>query len=217
MNRSLPSPDPDRRLARPRVETRRAPCRSAFSLVELLIVVVLMGIVAGMVVSRFDPATADQLDQVAAILVSDLDYARALAVANNSKYAIQFDVASNVYHLQHTGTNAALDALPSSAYLRNGVDAFNKPRQTADVAGLLGMGPTVRLHQVQAHLNQVQAQSDQSAVTAIEFSALGGTTVGSGVEIRLSCGDGAERRYISVKVDNVVGLASVGEVFATAP
>jgi prepilin-type N-terminal cleavage/methylation domain-containing protein len=182
----------------------------AFTLIELLIVVVLISVVAGMVLSRFEPNVADQLVAAAQVLASDLDYARELAIANNTKYKIGFDIASNAYWLQHSGTNPALDTLPSHPFLKNGKDAVNRPLQRGSLDELASIGyrPT---------LLSVQTVSSKQQVNTVEFDPTGQTTNGEDVVIWLACGTQQARRFIPLTINTATGMVTVGDVTATAP
>ena len=93
-----------------------APPRTAFTLLELLLVMAVVGILLGMVLTRDEPSANDQLRAAAAILASDLDYGRSLAVANSDTYRFTFDNQNNRYILQYSGSNTALSALPATPF-----------------------------------------------------------------------------------------------------
>ncbi len=188
----------------------RRSARAGLTLVELLMVVVLMSIVTSMVIARFDPAVGDQLDAAARILIADLDYARGLSIAHNSKYSLVFDTAKNRYYLQHTGANAALNSLPKSPFLVDGLDGANKPIQIAEFAKLLTYGPAVRLHLARRVPSGIAASS-------VEFTSLGGTTSAEATEIWLACGNGNHLRYLAVTVQPVTGLGSLGTLMTSVP
>lgn len=185
------------------------PAHRGVTLVELLLVVTMLGILASYVLASYRPALSDQLRGAAQIVVADVAYARSLAVANNSRYRLTFDTTNDLYWLEHSGTNAALDALPASPY-RDASDAAN--RQTTDLARLPALNGSVNL--VAVHL--VSAAPLQSA-TQLEFSPLGSLTRPERARIWLACGSGDARLYLPVEVDPVTGLAALGEMQAHAP
>lgn len=181
---------------------------AGYTLVELLIVVALVGILATAVLPWFNPAVSDGLTATAQILSADLANARGLAVTNNSQYRLTFDTSQNRYVLSHSGTNTLLQALPFSPFRRSD----DPPdRQTTDFDDIPHTGPTVELFA--ALTSSVLPQS----VADVEFAPLGGTTRATGTVIWLASGAGDNRRYLSVSIDPITGLASIGDLQTTAP
>ena len=110
------------------------PRHPAFTLLELLLVVAIVGILVGVLLPNMQPAVYDQLRSTAQIVATDLAYARSLAVANNDNYRITFDLNANQYVLTHSGTNAALNTLPKTPFSSPGDpadSAHRRPRQSA--------------------------------------------------------------------------------------
>ena len=89
---------------------------AGLSVLELLIVVAVMGILAGLVLPKSDPSLHEQLRATAQIIAADLAYGRSLAVTNNSWYRFAFDTDNNQYVLDHSGSDPSLDALPDSPF-----------------------------------------------------------------------------------------------------
>lgn len=179
-----------------------------YTLIELLIVIALMGIMASLILPRFNPSIHEELVAAAQIVSADLTYARSLAVTNNSTYRWTFDIAQNRYVLEHSGPNSLLEVLPSSPFRGNN----DLPdQQITDLDELPHAGPTADLIAAQT------ASAAPQAVTYVEFSPLGGTTLGAATVIWLGCGSGESRRYLSVSIDPITGLASIGELQATPP
>lgn len=181
---------------------------AAFSLVELMIVVALMGILAGMVIPHFQPPLNEQLRGTASVVAADLDYARSLAVTNNSAYRLTFSTAENRYVLTHAGTNAALDALPATPFRPRG-DAPHE--HTCDLDQLPHLGATVYLHAVVKHTTSLERVGD------VEFGPLGGTTRPEPTVVWLLCGADTSRRFLPLTIDPITGLVSVGEIQMTVP
>ena len=126
----------------PASDDKRKRARRGYTLVELLIVISLMGILAAILLPRFEPSVHDQLQGAAQILAADLNYARNLAVTNDSRYRMTYKRDINAYSLQHTGTNNLLDVLPLTPY-RNAADAPNV--QTTRLEDLPNLGTVVEV------------------------------------------------------------------------
>jgi Tfp pilus assembly protein FimT len=153
----------------------------------LLIVVAIMGIVAGIAISSFEPSLHDQLRGAGEVVLTDLAYARSLAVANNSQYELTFSPVDRRYWLEHSGTNTSLNNLPESPY-----------RDPAD--------PLTR-----------QTSSTEVDATRVEFGTLGALTQPEDCWIWLAIGQGDARRYLPVILHATTGLATIGEYQVQGP
>lgn len=182
---------------------------AGFSLVELLMVVSLMGILAALALPSLTPGVYEELHAAGQLLASDLGYGRSLAVANNSRYRYSFQIAGNRYALQHSGSNPALNALPSAPF-RSPSDPPDQ--QILDLADLPHLaGQNVRLIAVNT------AAGVKLNPAELEFGPLGETTQTGETVVWLAAGAGAETRYLSIHVNPVTGLATVGEFTASGP
>ena len=182
--------------------------RRGYTLVELLIVVSLMGILAALLLPKFEPSTYEQLQGAALVIASDVGYARNLAVANDSRYTVTFEQETNEYCLEHSGANSLLDALPLRPY-RSASDSPDK--QHTFLAELPHLGATVEVVGIRVGAGSLETTG------AIELNSLGGLNAAQPVEIWLACGRGDARRYIPLEIAPVTGLVSVGEYRAVAP
>jgi prepilin-type N-terminal cleavage/methylation domain-containing protein len=180
----------------------------AFTIVELLVVIAVMAILAAIAIPHFQPPMNDQLQGAASVVAADLDYARSLAVTNNSTYRVDFSVTENRYVLTHVGSNAALDTLPATPF-RPANDAADE--HSCDLDRLPHVGATVQLHAV------YKASASPQPVTQLEFGPLGGTTRPEATVVWLRCGVAASRRFLPITVDPVTGVASIGELQASLP
>jgi prepilin-type N-terminal cleavage/methylation domain-containing protein len=181
---------------------------TAFTLLELLIVVALIGILAGMMIPSSNPGEFARLEAAAAVLGRDIDYARNLAVTNADNYKLSFNLTDNAWVLTHSGTNAALDALPITP-LHRASDPPNQ--QLVALNALPGLGGSARVFAVWSLSNPVQAVDD------LEFLPLGETTRTQPTVVWLAAGTGARTRYIAVRVNPVTGLYWVEDFRASTP
>ena len=178
---------------------------SGFSLIEVLLVVTLMGILAGMMISQFQPNAAEQLKAAGQILSTELAYARNLAVSNNDTYRLTFSVAENQIALEHTGANTLLDVLPASPF----ADSHSTPdKQITDLDDFPQMNSSVHL---------ISVLADGTSVSSIEFDSLGSTTRPETTVIWLVSGEGSSARYLPLSVNPITGLATLGNLQATPP
>lgn len=171
-----------------------------------------MAIVAGVVLTRFDPALHDQLQGAARVVAADLAAARELAITNNTSYKLTFEPASNRYYLEHSGTNSALDSLPETGF---GLATDPATRRTTDFARLPFGASQLRLHGV--HEWDSEAAMMPTEVTTLEFGSLGQTTRSQPTWIWLVAGQDSSGRYLPLKVDPVTGLVSIEALQAYAP
>ena len=186
----------------------RRPASAAFSLVELLIVIAVMGIVAALALPNVNSGIHDQLQAAADSMAGDLAYVRGLAVANNSSYRLTFDLTNNQFTLVYSGANPALATLPSNPFQT----AASTPTQwVVSLNDLPSLGGKVQLAAVGT------MGSRPAKTTTLEFGALGGTTAVDPTAIWLTSGAGPAQRYISISVNPVTGLASVNAFTASGP
>lgn len=176
-----------------------------FSLIEVLVVIVILGILAGLAIPYFNSTAIDQLQAGATIVVADVDYARNLAIANASEYRLTFAAADNRYQLTHSGSNSLLNTLPTSP--------FKAPTDTS-------LTQTTRLDHLPIGAGGVRllgAKLANAEVTEVRFGSLGNTTYSADTLIWLTAGQGDSRRYIAVRVAPATGIATVDALTATPP
>jgi prepilin-type N-terminal cleavage/methylation domain-containing protein len=185
-------------------------CRrfTAFTLLEVLIVIVIIGVLAGMMIPSSTPAIATQLQGMAGVLGRDIAYARNLAVVNNDNYKITFDTANNQWILIHSGANASLNALPTNAFH---LPTDSPTQQIVALNSLPGIGGAVQLFAAWALSSPPQPVND------LEFLPVGGTVRAQGTLVWLSAGSGSSTRYLSVLVNPITGLYWIGNLQTTTP
>jgi prepilin-type N-terminal cleavage/methylation domain-containing protein len=182
--------------------------RGAYTLVELLLVLAIIGILASVVIPSATPSIHNQLTGAARLLAGDLAYARSLAVSHNSSYRIQFGPDPYEYVLSHSGSDSTLDALPPSAF-RSASDPPDAHIVRLDEIPSL-VAPVM--------IDKVVASSDSATkVDDIEFGPMGETTRPEESIVWLSAGMEGERRYMPIHVNPVTGLATVGTMVGSLP
>jgi len=75
----------------------------AFTLIEIVVVVMIISIAAMLAVPMFSSASDMQTLSVANMLTADLEYAKSLAVSTQNDYSVVFDVANDTYQIQEGG------------------------------------------------------------------------------------------------------------------
>ena len=202
---------------RPKSETRRCPphdwrlsgqFRRAFSLVEMLIVIAIVGILLAVASPYLSSDVPQQLQMAADSVASDFTYARGLAVANNSSYKFTFNVSASTYVLQHSGASAALNKLPSSPF-----HTFNagQTEQTADLSKLPMLAGSVKIAAVKKN------PASPSDVTDLEFGPLGSTARPEATLVWLVSNSTGTKMYIPITVNATTGIVDVGDVQAATP
>jgi len=128
----------------------RAPrARSAFTLVEILAVVVILGIASAIIIPNM--GTRDDLRTAAAArtLVADLIYAQNQAITSGKMVYVRFDTANNKYTLLTTansgGDVAMTNPITQNSYVQQfGVTKPGWETITINSAVLNGVDPTYR-------------------------------------------------------------------------
>lgn len=182
--------------------------RRGLTLIEILITVAILGILAAAVIPQFGATAPDQVRGAAQIVAADMDYARSLAISNNSTYLITFSKSRNGYILTHSGTNTSLDDLPDNPFRRPSDDSKSLIVLLSDFPHV---GSDVTIAAV------VTDEPAPQEVTSIEFDTLGQTTRKQPTLIWLSSRAGAEDIYLPIEINPVTGLTTIGEITTVAP
>lgn len=74
--------------------------KAAFTLIELMIVLVIIGIAAAMAVPMISSASSFQIRSAANLVAADLEYAKSMAISRGQSYSVVFDAASESYQIE---------------------------------------------------------------------------------------------------------------------
>ena len=101
----------------------RSKTRGGFTLVEILMVVVIIGIASAIIIPQIGTRDDMRATAAARTLVSDLVYAQSLAISSGSYVYIKFDTGSNRYTLLSTaapsgGDVALTHPITQSSYIQ---------------------------------------------------------------------------------------------------
>ncbi len=76
----------------------RAPM--GFSLIELLIVIVILGIAAAIAVPMISSAASMQIRAAGSMVAADLEYAKSMAISRGQMYSVVFDAGNETYEIR---------------------------------------------------------------------------------------------------------------------
>jgi prepilin-type N-terminal cleavage/methylation domain-containing protein len=78
------------------------PLQGGFTLAEILVVVVILGMAMYLAVPMFSDAAQMQLQSAANIVAADLEYAKSMAISRQQFYSIVFDPDADTYRVEDT-------------------------------------------------------------------------------------------------------------------
>jgi prepilin-type N-terminal cleavage/methylation domain-containing protein len=81
---------------------------AAFTFIELIVVMVVLGIAALLAVPMFSSAADSQLQAAANTIAADLEYVKNLAITRQMNYTMVFDPATESYRVQETATGTTI-------------------------------------------------------------------------------------------------------------
>lgn len=179
--------------------------RRAFSLLEAMIVLAVIGLLLAVAIPRSEPTLVEQLRATSRIVAAELQYARSLAVSNNSMYRVAFDPSANELILTHSGTKAELNTLPTSAFHSSHDTATSRRLRLDDLPNL-----SVPVKLIGATVGTSALQS----AAMVEFGPMGQTTASAPTTIWLAVTLGNQWRYATITVNPITGLVTAGGITA---
>jgi prepilin-type N-terminal cleavage/methylation domain-containing protein len=87
------------------IKVVRMQTSSGFTVIEILIVLVIIGIAAAMVVPMISSAASVQIRSAAEIIAADLEYAKSMAISRGQKFAVVFDKTTDSYCIKDQDGN----------------------------------------------------------------------------------------------------------------
>lgn len=163
-----------------------------FTLVELIVVIVIIGIASMIAVPMMSSAADMQARAAANRIAADLDYAKSLAMTHQKAFSVVFAPSNERYDIRETATDTLVkDPMrPSSDYL---VD-FTTERQLSRV-------------------NIASSNFDSHISNAVTFNYLGTPYSGKGLTTPLTTGRitlTADNFTLYVDIEPVTGYVTVG-------
>ncbi|MCD4831221.1 MAG: GspH/FimT family protein [Anaerohalosphaeraceae bacterium] len=150
-----------------------------FTLIEIIIVVVILAIISLVAVPMFSSAASSQVRAAANMIVSDIEYAKSMAITSGVNYSVVFDTTAESYKIVDANSNVIAHPV------RIGSDyEFN-------FAG-------------DSRLSEVDIQSvDFDSLSFVKFNYLGSPDDGG--TVTLAAGD----YTMVINVENVTGYVSI--------
>jgi len=160
--------------------------QQAYTLVEVLLVVAILGIVSAAVIPSMLTAGELGVQAAARVIVADLLYAQNEAIAQQASHKVVFDVANNTYQLQdQNGNTLTVDWLSGSA--NNYVVDFNDDQRFQGVT--------------------ITAVAFGTATpNEITFDSLGGPSIGGSITIQF------DRQSFRIDVADFTGRITVTQI-----
>lgn len=186
-----------------RANRRHLADRRAFTLVEMLIVIMLISILASVSLISTDTSGSFSLEATTRMLVADLRLARNHAIKFNTKYTVNFDLDSQAYEILHAGAgnlpvpqnHLAGSGADSDKYIKNlQIRSMNLPDQIV--------------------IRQIKLNTSETSVNDLTFGPMGGTGPSRNEDtiLILSTEKNGTIFYIPITVSWITGQAWVEDI-----
>ncbi len=93
------------------------PVRHAFTIVEIIIVVVIISIAALVAVPMMSNAGSVQLRAAANMVLADLEYAKSMAISHGQNYSVEFDINTESYQVKDQDDNLVQHPVTRKPYV----------------------------------------------------------------------------------------------------
>ncbi len=153
--------------------------RDAFTLIEILVVVVIIAIAAMMAIPMMSSAGSMQVRSAANMIAADLEYAKSMAISRGQSFSVVFNTAQESYEIRDE--SGAVISHPVKKGFNYIVDFQNDSR-----------------------LDRVDIDTvDFNSGSAVEFDCLGSPDSGGTITLR------ADEEIIIVNVEPITGFISI--------
>ncbi len=175
-----------------------SPRLHGYTLVEMMIVIVILGILATVAVPAMNNQSTTGLKSAGRVFASDLRLASDLAVQYGTEYTVDFDIARNQYQLRHSGT-----ANPPPLHNPHAPPGTAVGVYVVELGPFGGNGTNPK----GLRLLRAELKTSNQSVTNISFGPQGGTgpTRQDDTEIWLCRGSGNALEYLRLTVSAVTG------------
>jgi prepilin-type N-terminal cleavage/methylation domain-containing protein len=164
---------------------------AGFTLVELIVVIVIIGIISMMAVPMMSSAADMQARSAANRMAADLDYAKSLAMTHQKAFSVVFNPGNETYDIRETATDTVVEdpMRPGRDYVVDFANDSNLSR-----------------------VNIVQSNFDADLSNAVTFNYLGAPYRGKGLTTALGVGRvtlQADTFTLYVDIEPVTGYVTI--------